>query len=157
MIPLCDVRRQYQTLRGEIDSAMQDVAAAGRYILGPNVTAFESEVADYCGASHAVGVGSGTDALHLALRALQIGPGDEVITTPFSFVATTEAIGLVGAHAACQLRQARSFFAFPDGRKGFPATPLGQRGEVATAGGGLVAGASVSTLVAHYRPKVLKV
>ncbi len=97
MIPMCDLQQQYQTLKREIDEAMQQVAAEGRYILGPNVAAFEKEVAAYCDCQHAAGVANGTDALHLALRALRIGPGDEVITTPFTFVATTEAIGIVGA------------------------------------------------------------
>jgi dTDP-4-amino-4,6-dideoxygalactose transaminase len=76
---------------------MLNVAAEARYILGPNVRSLEEEIAEYCQCSKAVGVGSGTDALHLALMALDIGPGDEVITTPFTFVATTEAIGMVGA------------------------------------------------------------
>jgi len=97
MIPLCDTAAQYNALRPEIDAAMQQVCAAGTYILGPNVRAFERELAAYVGCRYAVGLNSGTDALHLALRALDIGPGDEVITTPFTFVATTEAIGLVGA------------------------------------------------------------
>ena len=97
MIPLCDLQQQYTALKGEIDEAMQQVAADAAYILGPNVKAFEQELADYCGSKYAVGVGSGTDALHLALRALEIGPGDEVITTPFTFIGTTEAICLVGA------------------------------------------------------------
>lgn len=97
MIPVCDLRQQYLDLREEIDAAMQAVAAGGRYILGPEVQALERELAEYCDARYACGVANGTDALHLALRALRIGPGDEVITTPFTFVATTEAIGLVGA------------------------------------------------------------
>lgn len=97
MIPLCDLQLQYANLRDEIDAAMQAVAAAGHYILGPRVKQFEAAIADYCGVAHAVGVGNGTDALHLALLALGIGPGDEVITTPFTFIATTEAIGMVGA------------------------------------------------------------
>ena len=97
MIPLCDVQRQYVELQPEIDSAVQQAMADGRYILGPNVKAFEQEMADYLDCEYAVGVNSGTDALHLALRALNVGPGDEVITTPFTFVATTEAIGMVGA------------------------------------------------------------
>ncbi|QDS99807.1 DegT/DnrJ/EryC1/StrS family aminotransferase [Adhaeretor mobilis] len=96
-IPLCDLKAQHEVLQEELAHAMQAVAASGHYILGPQVKAFESEFADYCAAEHAIGVGNGTDALHLALRALKIGPGDEVITTPFTFVATTEAIGLVGA------------------------------------------------------------
>ena len=97
VIPVFDARLQYQELKDEIDAAMQTVAAAGHYILGPQVKAFEQEMAAALSCSHAIGVANGTDALHLALRALRIGPGDEVITTPFTFVATTEAIGLVGA------------------------------------------------------------
>ena len=97
MIPLCDLKLQYLELQDELDAAMKEVVAAGQYILGPNVRAFEQEMADYCGVEFAVGVGSGTDALHLSLRALGIGPGDEVITTPFTFIGTTEAICMTGA------------------------------------------------------------
>jgi dTDP-4-amino-4,6-dideoxygalactose transaminase len=97
MIPLCDLTRQYRDLKDEIDAAMQSVARDGHYILGPSVKALEQEIAAFCGCAHAAGVANGTDALHLALRALRIGPGDDVITTPFTFIATTEAIGLVGA------------------------------------------------------------
>ena len=97
MVPLCDLRAQYESLKHEIDAAMQTVAAGGQFILGSNVKAFEEEMAAYLGCKHAIGVGSGTDALHLAVRALDIGPGDEVITTPFTFIATSEAICLVGA------------------------------------------------------------
>src|SRR5688572_1843204 len=96
-IPLCDLRQQYLALKGEIDAAMQRVAEDAQYILGPSVAAFEREIAEYCQCKYAVGVNSGTDALHLALRALDIGPGDEVITTPFSFIATSAAIRMVGA------------------------------------------------------------
>jgi dTDP-4-amino-4,6-dideoxygalactose transaminase len=73
------------------------VLASGSFVLGPNVSAFEREVADHLGVSHAVGVACGTDALHLALRAVGVGVGDEVITTPFTFVATGEAIRYTGA------------------------------------------------------------
>ena len=97
MIPLCDLKQQYLALRTEIDAAMQAVAEQGHYILGPNVSQLERDVASLCDCAHGVGVGNGTDALYLALRALDLGPGDEVITTPFSFIATTEAIGMVGA------------------------------------------------------------
>ena len=97
MVPLCDLKQQYQSLQTEIDAAMQKVAASGHYVLGPEVKAFEQEMAEYHDCKYAIGVGSGTDALHLSLRALGIGPGDEVITTPFTFIATTEAIGMVGA------------------------------------------------------------
>jgi dTDP-4-amino-4,6-dideoxygalactose transaminase len=96
-IPILDLTRQYRAIKDEIDRAVLDVLAAGVYINGPNVRALEDEIARYAGTQHAVGLNSGTDALHLALRALDIGPGDEVITTPFTFVATTEAIGMVGA------------------------------------------------------------
>jgi dTDP-4-amino-4,6-dideoxygalactose transaminase len=96
-IPLCDLRQQYLALKDEIDAAIERVAEEGTYILGPNVAALEREIAEYCQCTYAVGVNSGTDALHLALRALDIGPGDEVITTPFSFIATSAAIRMVGA------------------------------------------------------------
>lgn len=100
MIPLCDLKQQYLALKEEIDTAVQGVCANGRYILGPNVRALEQEIAEHLGCRHAIGVNSGTDALHLALRALGIGPGDEVITTPFTFIATSEAICLTGATPA---------------------------------------------------------
>ena len=95
-IPLCDPKLEYLANKEEFDVAIQGVLEAGHYILGPNVKSFEDEVASYLGCASAVGVNSGTDALHIALRALGIGPGDEVITTPFTFIATTEAIGMVG-------------------------------------------------------------
>lgn len=97
MIPVLDLTAQYRALKGEIDGAVQHVFEGGCFINGPNVHAFESEIADYLGIPHAVALNSGTDALHLALRALDVGPGDEIITTPFTFAATTEAIGIVGA------------------------------------------------------------
>ncbi|MFV0446089.1 MAG: DegT/DnrJ/EryC1/StrS family aminotransferase [Planctomycetaceae bacterium] len=97
MIPLCDLKTQYQSLQSELDAAMTSVAASGHYILGEQVKQFEQEIAASLGCEYAIGVANGTDALHLALRALGIGPGDEVITTPFTFVATTEAIGILGA------------------------------------------------------------
>lgn len=97
VIPLCDLKQQYHALKAEIDAAMQAVAAGTRYILGPNVKQLEEDVARFSECRHGIGVASGTDAIHLALRALGVGPGDEVITTPFTFVATTEAIGMVGA------------------------------------------------------------
>jgi dTDP-4-amino-4,6-dideoxygalactose transaminase len=97
VIPLVDLTAQYRRLQPELDAAMQAVAADGRYILGPNVSALEAAVAQLHRCAYGIGVANGTDALHLALRALRIGPGDEVITTPFTFIATTEAIGMVGA------------------------------------------------------------
>ena len=97
MIPIVDLTAQYLTLQSQLDAALRQVLASGQFILGPNVTAFENEAAAYLGTAHAVGLNSGTDALVLALRALDIGPGDEVITTPFSFAATSEAIVANGA------------------------------------------------------------
>lgn len=97
MIPILDLTTQYANLKSEIDAALAGVCASGAFINGPSVKSLENEIAQYVGARHGVGLNSGTDALHLALRALDIGAGDEVITTPFTFVATTEAIGIVGA------------------------------------------------------------
>lgn len=92
-----DITRQNQAQRVEIDSAIKQVIDSGRFILGENVTAFEKEVAAYCGAKHGIGVASGTDALHLSLLAAGVKPGDEVITSPFTFVATAEAIAYCNA------------------------------------------------------------
>ncbi|MRR05382.1 MAG: DegT/DnrJ/EryC1/StrS family aminotransferase [Deltaproteobacteria bacterium] len=97
MIPMVDLNLQYHQLQSEIDSGIRDVLEKCQFILGPNVSAFESEAAEYLGVQHAVTVASGTDALHLALAAAGIGPGDEVITSPFTFIATAEAIRYVGA------------------------------------------------------------
>jgi dTDP-4-amino-4,6-dideoxygalactose transaminase len=88
---------EYEELRGEIDAAVAAVFARGHYILGPEVLGFEREFAEYIGARHAIGLGSGTDALHLGLRAFGVGPGDEVVTTPHTAVATVAAIEQSGA------------------------------------------------------------
>lgn len=96
-IPLCDLHTQFESIEQEITEAIQAVLRAGRFILGPRVAELETQVAEYCGARYAIGVGNGTDALYLALRSLGIGPGDEVITTPFTFIASSEAIAAVGA------------------------------------------------------------
>lgn len=97
MIPIVDLKRQYKQTGAEIEKAVIDVLRSGSYILGPNTKALEQEFAKYLGTKHAIGLNSGTDALHLALRALDIGKGDEVITVAFTFVATTESIEIVGA------------------------------------------------------------
>lgn len=97
MIPILDLKRQYKQIGKEIEKEVTNVLRSGCYILGPHNKSLSEKLADYVGVSHAVTLNSGTDALHLALRALDIGPGDEVITTAFTFVATTEAIGIVGA------------------------------------------------------------
>lgn len=96
-IPMVDLKGQYHSLKGEIDAALLAALESTQFILGPNVRALEEEVAAYCGVRHAIAVASGTDALHLAVRAAGIGPGDEVITSPFTFIATAEAISYVGA------------------------------------------------------------
>ncbi|MDR1961847.1 MAG: DegT/DnrJ/EryC1/StrS family aminotransferase [Gracilibacteraceae bacterium] len=96
-IPLLDLRAQYENIREEIDAAVMGVVHSGRFILGPEGEALEREIAAFCGAEHAVGVANGTDALLLTLRALGVGPGDEVITTPFTFFASAETIAALGA------------------------------------------------------------
>ncbi len=96
-IPLVDLQAQYQHLKPEIDAAIARVIANASFIMGPEVRAFETAFAGFCSARHAIGVSSGTAALELTLRSLDIGPGDEVITTPFTFIATAEAISAVGA------------------------------------------------------------
>ena len=96
-IPLIDTLAQYRSIQSEIDSAVRQVLETGQFILGTNVSALESEVAAYLGVQHAVGVGSGTDALVLSLRALNIGPDDEVIVPTYTFFATAEAVMLAGA------------------------------------------------------------
>src|SRR3989339_502524 len=96
-VPLIDLGIQYESIKNEIDEAIMRVIKEGKFILGPDVKLFEDEVCSYLGVKYAVGVASGTDALEIALLALGIGTGDEVITTPFTFIATTEAIVNVGA------------------------------------------------------------
>ena len=97
MIPYLDLKAQYHSIKAEIDAAVMSVLESTQYILGEEVAAFEREFAGYCHASQAIGVNSGTSALHLALLAAGIGPGDEVITVPFTFVATVSAICYTGA------------------------------------------------------------
>jgi dTDP-4-amino-4,6-dideoxygalactose transaminase len=96
-IPMLDLKAQHEPIKEEIKAEVKDILDSGRFILGNNVSSFEEEVASYSNAGGAVGLASGTDALHLALRALDIKKGDEVITTPFTFIATAEAIAYVGA------------------------------------------------------------
>lgn len=97
MIPFTNLQRQYRALQPEIDAAIQRVLESGQFVLGEDVAEFEREFAAYCGVRHAVAVNSGTSALHLALLAAGVGPGDEVITVPFTFVATVSSILYTGA------------------------------------------------------------
>ncbi len=96
-IPLLDLKAQYNTCKDEIARAIAEVCESQAFALGPAVTAFEKNIADYCGCKYAIGVSSGTDALLIALMALDIQPGDEVITTPFTFFASAGSIARLGA------------------------------------------------------------
>lgn len=97
MIPFIDLAAEYHELKSEIDAAVSRVFESGQFTLGQETEALEEEFADFCGVEYAIGVNSGTSALHLALLAAGIGPGHEVITVPFTFFATVAAIGWVGA------------------------------------------------------------
>lgn len=108
-VPPFNLTRQYQTIGAEIGAAVQDVLTSGCYIGGAMVESFEKQFANYTGVTDCIGCNSGTDALYLALRALQIGPGDEVITTPFTFIATAEVISVVGAKPVFVDIDAQSF------------------------------------------------
>lgn len=97
MVPMVDLKKQFQGIREEVFESISRIIESSSYILGPSVGEFESKVAEYTGVPQAIGVASGTDALHLSLEALGIGDNDEVITTPFTFFATVEAILYTGA------------------------------------------------------------
>src|SRR4030088_1515637 len=97
MIPMVDLKAQYRAIKSEIDEAVGRVLENAHFILGPEVAAFEEEFARYQQADYAIGLNSGTSALHLALLAAGVGPGDEVITVPFTFIATAAAIEYTGA------------------------------------------------------------
>ncbi len=96
-VPYLDLKAQYRSIRSEVLAALEAVCESVRFAQGPATTAFEQEFATYCGVKHCVTLNSGTSALHLAMRCLDIGPGDEVITVPFTFIATAWAISYVGA------------------------------------------------------------
>src|SRR5512135_1452822 len=98
-IPALNLKAQYQTIRDEIEPVVRQVLESQMFVLGPEVAGLEAEIAEYCGARHGVGCASGSDALLIPLMALDIGPGDEVITTPFTFFATAGAIWRTGARA----------------------------------------------------------
>lgn len=96
-IPFVDLKGQYQSIRSEIDAAIQGVLDETAFILGPRLEAFERDFASFCRSSHCISVGSGTDALYLALKAMGVGPGDEVLSVSHTYIATTEAISFAGA------------------------------------------------------------
>lgn len=113
-VGLADLPKQYHAIQAEVDTAVHDVLESGVFLLGPQVAALEEEVAALCGARFGVGVNSGTDALLLSLVAHGVGPGDEVITSPFTFVATVETIAQVGATPVFADVDPRTFNLCPD-------------------------------------------
>ena len=96
-VPLLDMKRQYDKIKDELNQAVINVLEHGRFIFGPEVTELENQIAAYCDVEHGIGVASGTDALLLSLRAAGVGPGDEVITSDYSFISSTTVISRVGA------------------------------------------------------------
>ncbi|HKX61191.1 MAG TPA: DegT/DnrJ/EryC1/StrS family aminotransferase [Verrucomicrobiae bacterium] len=112
-VPFLNLAAQFEALRAETSSAVERVLASGHYVLGPNVAAFETEVAACTETKFGIGVNSGSDALTLALRALEIGPGDEVITTPFTYIAPAESIHQMGARIVFADIDPRTFLIDP--------------------------------------------
>src|SRR5437773_5703014 len=96
-VPYLDLRAQYRTLRGELLSGLEEICESTNFVQGPATLDFEAKFAAYCGVNHCVSLNSGTSALHLALRCLDVGPGDEVVTVSMTFIATAWAISYVGA------------------------------------------------------------
>lgn len=109
MIQFLDLKAQYQSIKQEVDQAVLAVLESSQFVLGPEVAAFEKEFAAFSGATHGIAVNTGTSALHLALLAAGVGPGDEVITVPFTFVATVAAIRYTGARPVFVDIEPRSF------------------------------------------------
>lgn len=109
IVPLIDLKQQYAFMRQEVQSALAEVFESQKFILGPQLQALESEIAAYVGTRFAIGVGSGTDALFLSLRAVGLGPGDEVIVPAFTFFATAECVSLLGATPVFSDIDARTF------------------------------------------------
>src|SRR5699024_9656308 len=94
---IIDLKSQYQRIKTAVDQRIHAVLEHGRYVNGPEITELEDKLANFAGAKHCIALSSGTDALLIAMMALEIQPGDEIITTPFTFIATGEMIGLLGA------------------------------------------------------------
>lgn len=117
-IELVDLKKQYASIQEDMDQAIRSVVESGRFIGGPEVERLEAEMSRYLGVQYAVGCASGTDALQLALMALKIGLGDEVVTTPFTFVATAEAITLLGARPVFVDIDPRTYCIDPAGIEG---------------------------------------
>src|SRR3954454_15176591 len=113
-VPALDLRAQYQTIRDEIEPAIRRVIESQMFVLGPEVVDLEVEMAEYCGVSRGIGCASGTDALILPLMALGIGPGDEVITTPYTFFATAGSIWRAGARAVFPDTEPETYNIDPD-------------------------------------------
>ncbi len=117
-IPMLNLVAEQQVIGDELVAAIQDVVDSGQFIHGPNVVAFEKEAAEYLSVEHAVSVNSGTDALVLGLDAMGIGAGDEVIISPFTFVATAEAICRVGATPVfADITERAAFISIPEALK----------------------------------------
>src|SRR5262245_29706834 len=114
MIPFLDLKTQYKSIKEEIDSAVLAVLESSQFVLGPEVARFEEAFAAFSGANHGIAVNSGTSALHLALLAADVGAGDEVVTVPFTFVATVAAIRYAGAKPVFVDIDPRSFTMDPD-------------------------------------------
>jgi dTDP-4-amino-4,6-dideoxygalactose transaminase len=118
MIPFLDLKAQYRSIKEEVDRAVLSVLESSQFVLGPEVAAFEDEFAAFSGAQHGIAVNSGTSALHLALLAAGVGPGDEVVTVPFTFVATVAAIRYIGAKPVFVDIDPRSFTMDPEAFSG---------------------------------------
>src|SRR5436309_13515807 len=108
-VPFLDMAAQFAALKGELLPVIEQTLAKGHYVLGPNVAAFEQEIAAFTGTRFGIGVNSGSDALTLSLRALEIAPGDEVITSPFTYIAPAEAIHQMGARIVFADIDSRTF------------------------------------------------
>ena len=100
-IPMVDLKAQYASIKKEIDEAIQKVLESSAFIMGPDVSLLEKDIAGYFGIPHAIAVGSGTEALHIALLSAGTAPGDEVIVPTFTFIATAEVISLIGTASGC--------------------------------------------------------